>query len=87
MTCKNSYHIVVGPADNAGEILVSGSELAAEVYRAIELAMMDYVPLPAGWTGEIIIRPVTTADLGQLRHGYETWKASGAFPKGLSESN
>lgn len=85
MRRKNSYRLLLGPADEAGRLDVSRSQLEAETRRENDLFPMDYVGLSEGWTGEIKIRPVAVHDLKRLREGFAIWRESGSFPEDYAE--
>jgi hypothetical protein len=85
MRTKCSYRVPVGPADENGEFRVSDAELRSAVERINDLFPMDYVGLNAGWTGELVLRPVDRQVLARLQDAYLTWRETGFYPARFAE--
>jgi hypothetical protein len=85
MDRKNNYRFTVGPADDAGGLHVSGTELRGSTVRINDLFPMDYVGLDAGWTGDLTVRAVDRKALERLRRAHETWGATGYYPDGFTD--
>jgi hypothetical protein len=79
MRRKNSYRFSLGPTDAEGELRITAEQLSGMARNINSFFLMDYVGLDAGWTGEIIIKPVDQKGLTRLRGAYETWGESGFY--------
>ena len=67
MRSKNSYAIPIGPADETGQLVVSGSRLRELIHEINHLFPTDYAGLDR-WNGELRVRPVNRPALERL-HG------------------
>lgn len=79
MRRKNSYRFPLGPADENGCLQIAGGELTAWTRKINDLLVMDYVGLSAGWTGQVIVRPVGRAGIRRLRQAHQTWGHTGLY--------
>jgi hypothetical protein len=85
MSKKNSFRILLGPADESGTSSVTRPELLAKARQEADFFPMDYAGLEAGWTGEVVVQVVDRAAIRRLRRAFATWGATGAYPEGFSE--
>jgi len=85
MTRKNSFSILLGPADDGGTCSLTRNELLAKVKEEVDLFPMDYVDLPLGWTGEVVVAAVDRSGVRRLRSGYATWAEIGGYPEKFLE--
>lgn len=85
MSRKNPYGLLLGPADERGELRISGAQLLGEARRIIDLFPMDYVSVEAAATGECDVRAVNRPGVERLRTAYETWRDTGYYPPDFSE--
>lgn len=83
MTRKNSFRILVGPAEEDGASSLARADAVARVREEIELFPMDYVGLESGWTGEVVLAAVDRPAIRRLRTAYETWGETGGYPDGF----
>jgi hypothetical protein len=79
MSRKNSYTLPFGPADEQGQLVVSGNRLLASIQQINDLFPMDYSGLE-GWTGELRVKPVNRPAIERLRRAYELWSETGFYP-------
>jgi ABC-type Fe3+-hydroxamate transport system substrate-binding protein len=68
--------MLFGPADEHGELVVAAADFGREYQRQVSTGIMDYGP----WLGEEFVAPVRSADVGNLREGFHTWKRGIEFP-------
>ena len=80
MRRKNTYRFPMGPADSSGRLHVTGDQLERWTLQINALFLMDYVGLDAGWTGEVILRPVGRGGIERLRQAHSTWGHTGLYP-------
>jgi hypothetical protein len=83
MRRKNSFRILLGPADEGGTASLSQNELLAKAKQEEELFPMDYVDLQSGWTGEVVVASVNRAAVRRLRSAFATWSQTGGYPEGF----
>ena len=74
-TSKNPVVVVLGPADEHGELKCSREDLSREHERAVSTGIMDH----GAWTQEIFVQVVSREDLPGLRRGYELWAPAVPF--------
>jgi hypothetical protein len=79
-TTKNPVTLVVGPANEDGEVVVAGEDLLADYGRAVSLAIQDY----GHWSGEVFVEVVSMDALVKLRAGYELWGNTANYPIGYA---
>jgi hypothetical protein len=70
---RNDFHLLFGPADDVGEIHISGDEIAARTAQQEDLFPMDYITFPGGWTGRIDAEVLNLAAIERFRFAAALW--------------
>jgi hypothetical protein len=82
---KNAYHLLFGPADETGSIEVTKRAVLNQSHEEMEWGLMDYFALEKGWRGEVSIRPVSLADIDEIRRIYLLHEQLGQYPPDVLE--
>lgn len=85
MARKNSFRLLIGPADARGEASISHEGIDVKVRSELDLFPMDYLGLDAAWTGVVVVRAVDRDALRRLRSAHETWGSTGGYPTGFPD--
>jgi len=72
---------VLGPADKAGKIVVSGAELLAHAWRNCRLFVMDYADPAAHFAGSVDVKPVTPDRVQEMKEAYGKFKRYFDYPE------
>jgi hypothetical protein len=72
MKRKNDFHLLVGSADDGGEVEVSREEVLRDVQKTTELSLMDYADL-SHWDGSMIFRVLDRDGVKRLLSARKIW--------------
>jgi hypothetical protein len=56
VVAKNSYRFSFGPTNHDGCTIITRDEILKRSAEQLNLAMMDYSPLPGAFSGDIMLR-------------------------------
>lgn len=73
MIRKNSYSYILGPTNSEGKAQIQKCELLSQADKSLELALMDYLPLESGYTGEIEAKVMNKKDIDKAIEAYEIY--------------
>jgi len=86
VVAKNPYVFVGGPSGRDGLVVVTKDEVGARADQDLEMAMMDYVPLQGGFSGEIKAQPMDSDAIQRALDAYGNFRKYCKYPKGYEEN-
>jgi hypothetical protein len=86
VTRKNPFHLVIGPSDAQGWIIVTRDDLLSEARKYTELSPMDYGHPQGDWDGRLIVKLLGVRDIDAALEGHRLWGNAVDRPEGYVDS-
>ena len=82
---KNDYHIVAGPSDQEGHVVVEYDQIKKQANSQLESALMDFVPIEKAFSGNYSANIMSCEDIISAISAYELFKSIGWYPENYIE--
>jgi hypothetical protein len=80
MARRNAFNLILGPADAAGMLKVSRSQLLERAQQDRDLFPLDFVNPATDWTGRIRVDVINLADVNKALQAHRSFKHLIAYP-------
>jgi hypothetical protein len=80
VVAKNAYAFIFGPTNHDGCVVITRDEVIKRADEELNGAIMDYVPLKGGFSGDISLRAIGPEEIQQALKGYKIYHAFSWFP-------
>ncbi|MBA4019437.1 MAG: hypothetical protein C0483_19910 [Pirellula sp.] len=82
---KNSYSFLFGPTGADGTASLDGSTIPAEAEAQLSMAIMDYSPIAAAYTGKITVKAMSKAEILKAIDAFNLFQKHTAYLSGYQD--
>jgi hypothetical protein len=84
MARKNSFDLLFGPSNEAGEIEITREQVLEEARKSMELFVMDYADIESYWTGKLRVTPMNRDAVQRSLSAYRLFRKY-EYPPGYED--